>query len=164
MAAAVGHRGARSGPCSGQRTPFLTRFGRLILDPRMTHDPSDFALPDHDFPSGVWVGFYVMAGSNHRQEMHLSFRQGAMGGAGADDFGPFSIRGGYDAESKDVWWTKTYLGNHSVHYRGYREIKGIWGQWEIPSAATDGFHIWPRDPGDDRTGSPPVELDLPLTV
>ena len=119
---------------------------------------------DSDFPSGEWVGFYVDHGSNHRQEMHLSFADGRMQGAGADAVGPFVIRGTYDPESKDVRWVKTYSGQHSVYYKGYREVKGIWGMWEIPPGATDGFHIWPRAHGEAPSVRTAAERDAPVTV
>ena len=102
---------------------------------------------DPGFPSGEWVGYYRDRGTNHRQEMHLSFATGRLTGDGADDIGRFAIRGGYDIESREVWWTKTYPGSHHVFYKGYGEIKGIWGLWEIPPLQRDGFHIWPRREG-----------------
>lgn len=119
---------------------------------------------DSDFPSGEWLGFYKDHGSNHRQEMHLSFTAGSISGAGADAIGSFVVRGGYDKESKEVWWTKTYLGSHSVFYKGYREIKGIWGLWEIPPSATDGFHIWPRREGEQQSQRATAEREEPVLV
>ena len=128
-------------------------------------------VPDPDFPSGEWIGFYRDSGSNHRQEMSLVFTQGQMSGEGGDDIGSFAIRGHYDAESREVWWTKVYPGSHDVFYKGYREIKGIWGLWDI-HGHTDGFHIWPRRIGEHEglhlaeSAEQPVEVVVaqPLPV
>ncbi len=130
----------------------------------MTDDRPDPGFDDPEFPSGEWLGFYVESGSNHRQEMHLSFRDGGVRGAGADDVGRFVIRGGYDSDSKEVWWTKTYAGSHSVFYKGYRELQGIWGLWEIPPMATDGFRIWPRASGEGVAVHVHAECDEPVVV
>ena len=110
------------------------------------NDGPDTTPDEPDFPSGEWVGFYRAEGSNHRQEMNLVFSAGAMEGEGGDEVGCFAIHGRYDPESREVWWTKTYPGSHQVFYKGYREIKGIWGLWDI-KGYTDGFHIWPRREG-----------------
>jgi len=102
-------------------------------------------VSDDLFPSGPWTGFYnYQPGDRHRMDLHLSFANGRLSGDGNDDVGQFSIRGRYDAESKECWWTKTYLGSHDVRYRGFREGKGIWGTWEIAVFTRGGFHIWPR--------------------
>lgn len=110
------------------------------------NEEPESTAPDPDFPSGEWVGFYRAEGSNHRQEMSLVFSEGAMQGDGGDSVGCFAIHGRYDSETREVWWTKTYPGSHQVFYKGYREIKGIWGLWDI-RGYTDGFHIWPRRSG-----------------
>ena len=120
--------------------------------------------PDPDFPSGEWVGFYREDGSNHRQEMHLVFSEGRMSGDGGDDIGSFAIHGRYDAESHEVWWTKVYPGRHEVFYKGYREIKGIWGMWEIPPGSSDGFHIWPKAHGNGVDERATAEQDEPVQV
>ncbi|MEM7205640.1 MAG: hypothetical protein AAF628_35620 [Planctomycetota bacterium] len=119
---------------------------------------------DPNFPSGEWIGFYKESGSNHRQEMRLTFSSGSMSGAGADAIGPFFIRGRYCANSREVWWTKSYPGSHDVHYKGYREVKGIWGLWEIPPGARDGFHIWPRAHGEGPSARTAAEKTEPVTV
>ena len=124
-------------------------------------DP-DSPATDADFPSGEWIGYYRHDGTNYRQEMHLSFTAGRMSGAGEDSIGPFVIRGSYDPDSKEAWWTKTYLGAHSVLYKGYREIKGIWGMWEIPPLDRDGFHIWPRQHGEAEADSASADVEEPV--
>jgi hypothetical protein len=97
------------------------------------------------FPSGPWVGFYNYRPTDrHRMDLYLNFKSGAMTGDGNDDVGPFLIRGRYDADSHECYWTKTYLGAHDVFYRGFREGKGIWGTWAIGTDSHGGFHIWPR--------------------
>lgn len=77
-------------------------------------------------------------------ELELTFANGRMSGTGMDDIGPFTVRGRYDAASRECYWTKSYLGAHDVFYRGFREGKGIWGTWEITVFDHGGFHIWPR--------------------
>lgn len=122
----------------------------------------DPAAIDPDFPSGEWVGFYRESGTNHRQEMSLSFSGGHLTGDGGDGVGCFAIRGGYDSKTREVWWTKTYPGSHHVFYKGYREVKGIWGMWEIPPAQRDGFHIWPRREGEADAEHLAEEKELPV--
>src|SRR5512140_2135946 len=77
-------------------------------------------------------------------DLHLTFALGRMTGDGVDDIGRFAIKGHYDAQTLECYWTKTYLGAHNVFYRGFREGKGIWGTWEISLRARGGFHIWPK--------------------
>jgi hypothetical protein len=81
-------------------------------------------------------------------DLELEFADGTLSGAGNDDVGPFTIRGGYNAASLECYWTKTYPGSHDVYYRGFREGKGIWGAWEIDPLSHGGFHIWPRALGE----------------
>jgi hypothetical protein len=102
-------------------------------------------MSDVLFPSGPWTGFYnYQPGARHGMDLQLSFVNSRMSGAGTDDIGRFTIRGRYDAASRECWWTKTYPGSHDVAYRGFREGKGIWGTWEINLFTHGGFHIWPR--------------------
>lgn len=81
-------------------------------------------------------------------DLQLAFAKGRLTGAGNDDVGPFAVRGQYDIESRECWWTKTYPGSHDVFYRGFREGKGIWGTWEITPFDHGGFNIWPRQAGE----------------
>ena len=105
---------------------------------------------DHRFPSGPWCGFFLMSHfqGRHQMELKLTFRQGSMTGEGEDLIGPFLIRGRYQVEDGQCWWTKRYIGKHDVFYHGYNEGKGIWGLWEIPPNWKGGFHIWPEAMGD----------------
>ena len=92
------------------------------------------------FPSGPWVGFYnYRPGDRHRMDLDLTFANGQMTGDGNDDIGRFHINGRYDAPTRECHWTKTYVGAHDVFYRGFREGKGIWGTWKLPSTATAAF-------------------------
>jgi hypothetical protein len=81
-------------------------------------------------------------------DLHLDFSQGRIAGEGTDDIGPFSIKGKFDAATRECHWTKSYVGAHDVFYRGFREGKGIWGTWEITIQDHGGFHIWPRRAGE----------------
>src|SRR5688572_4115690 len=97
-----------------------------------------------DFLSGPWTGYYQQHGRNWAQDLDLSFRDGVMSGAGTDELGAFTVWGRYDVATREASWTKCYPDSHIVHYRGFREGKGIWGVWEIPAYQRSGFHIWPR--------------------
>lgn len=118
-----------------------------------------------DFPSGPWTGFWTQP-DRHRQDMHLTFRKGAMTGEGSDAVGRFTIRGRYEVATKKAWWTKTYVGMHEVLYQGYRERKGIWGTWEIPGPMRlhGGFHIWPRGKSDGSQEQAFVEAEAPAPL
>jgi hypothetical protein len=106
-------------------------------------------MSDELFPSGAWTGFYSYAPQDkHRMDLNLTFAGGNMSGDGNDDVGRFLLKGRYDTQSRECYWTKSYVGAHEVYYRGFREGKGIWGQWEINAFAHGGFHIWPRRPGE----------------
>ena len=117
---------------------------------------------DDDFTSGPWTGFYNYSnGRRERMDLSLTFKQGVVTGGGTDPVGPFTIRGGYDAESNDVYWTKTYVGRHDVFYKGCRDNRGIWGTWEIPSSLRGGFHIWPEGHGEGEVQHAEAEIDAP---
>jgi hypothetical protein len=77
-------------------------------------------------------------------ELKLNFRRGVMTGEGRDLIGPFLIRGRYQVDDGQCWWTKRYIGKHDVSYHGFNEGKGIWGLWDIPPSWRGGFHIWPE--------------------
>lgn len=96
------------------------------------------------FPSGTWIGFYNYSagGRKHRMDLVLTFSNGSISGDGRDDVGRFVITGRYDSGSGECYWTKHYIWQHDVYYRGFREVKGIWGLWEL-GVGSGGFHIWP---------------------
>ncbi|MCA9319682.1 MAG: hypothetical protein KDB53_03055 [Planctomycetes bacterium] len=119
---------------------------------------------DQEFPSGEWTGFYLQSKRKSRQDLRLTFKAGRVTGAGSDDCGRFAIDGHYDRRSKEVWWTKSYHGQHDVHYRGFREIKGIWGVWEIREESRGGFHIWPLSEGEELAMKESVAKDQPITA
>jgi hypothetical protein len=77
--------------------------------------------------------------------MELTFEGGIVRGAGWDNLGEFVIKGSYYLESREVRWTKCYVGKHRVYHRGFREGKGIWGTWRVPGQKRAGFHVWPLD-------------------
>jgi hypothetical protein len=104
------------------------------------------------FPSGPWTGFYTYRGgrAKWRQELALTFANGRIIGEGHDSVGPFVIAGRYDSRACECYWTKTYVGAHDVYYRGFREGKGIWGNWEIGQDSRGGFRIWPLAFGEEE--------------
>jgi len=75
-------------------------------------------------------------------DLVLEFRAGKMSGEGADGIGLFIISGNYSEETGECAWVKQYVGRHFVDYKGYREGKGIWGNWVV-GAGKGGFQIWP---------------------
>jgi hypothetical protein len=100
------------------------------------------------FPSGPWVGFYNYQNSTRRflMDLNLRFQKGQMDGEGADGLDFFRISGVYDPAKMECSWVKIYPTRPPVNYHGYREGKGIWGQWTLPQAK-GGFHIWPLSEG-----------------
>ena len=124
------------------------------------------AKDDNLFPSGPWTGFYNYSGpeDRHRMDLRLRFASGRLSGDGTDDIGPFLVQGGYDTAKREAWWTKTYLGAHSVSYHGFRDGVGIWGTWEIPPLARGGFHIWPRAHGNGESDRLATALEQPVEL
>ncbi len=124
---------------------------------------------DPRFPSGPWKGFFLdrrMPGRN-RMELILTFREGLIRGEGRDRVGPFIMRGRYELRTGECHIHKTYIGRHTVFYKGYNEGKGIWGVWTLEEylagqkyTCTGGFHIWPAADG-DREGDA-LEAEAPI--
>ena len=114
------------------------------------------------FPDGPWRGFYVYGGKDRRHAMalRLTFQDGTVSGVGDDDVGAFVIKGRYDVLTLEVHWTKTYVGRHSVYYRGFGEPARIWGTWELPGL-TGGFKIWPGDGDGSSRESAETEVGEP---
>jgi len=123
---------------------------------------------DSRFPSGPWKGFFLqpVLPGRHWMELSLTFRRGELRGEGRDWVGAFHIKGRYETESGKCWWSKQYVGKHSIHYQGYNEGKGIWGTWEWPNARPwrGGFHIWPVAMGDPTQQRLAEALDEPLSM
>jgi len=121
---------------------------------------------EDDFPCGAWVGFYVYraGAARHRQELKLEFKDGKLRGDGFDDVGAFLIHGSYSSETREVRWAKNYPGSHNVHYRGFREGKGIWGTWQTGRSARGGFKIWPKALGEGDGEVDHSEKNLPAEL
>jgi len=94
-------------------------------------------------------------------DLDLTFAAGKLSGSGSDDVGRFKVRGDYSSQTLECSWTKTYLGAHSVFYRGFREGKGIWGAWDIGQMNHGGFQIWPKRAGEGEDESVAAEKELP---
>lgn len=121
--------------------------------------------PDGRFPSGPWTGFFLqprMPGK-HWMELSITFLDGIMNGEGRDRVGLFRVKGRYQVEDGRCWWTKTYLGKHSLAYQGYNEGKGIWGTWEENPGNKGGFRIWPEAMGDPTLMTMAEEVDEPIS-
>jgi hypothetical protein len=126
---------------------------------------------DPRFPSGKWVGFYLMPhtkATRHQTELVLNFRNNRMWGEGRDKVGKFIIEGKYNLVDGRCHWLKTYIAQHSVDYDGYNEGKGIWGIWEIPNSLgiqwRGGFHIWPIGISDPSQPALREQADTPVEV
>lgn len=124
---------------------------------------------DPRFPSGKWVGFYLMphtGSTRHQTELVLNFRNGRMWGEGRDKVGKFITEGKYDLTDGKCRWLKTYIAQHAVNYDGYNEGKGIWGIWEIPNSLgiqwKGGFHIWPDGISDPSRPVLHEHADVPV--
>ena len=103
--------------------------------------------PDRDQPpSGNWVGFFLESYRPERgwMRMHLQSVSGVIQGEGVDYVGPWSSQGTFDVETGTCRWTKQYVGQHQVSYRGKFGPQGIRGTWDIQSQLTGDFHIWPE--------------------
>lgn len=123
-------------------------------------------MSDRQFPSGQWVGFYTYTGSARRylMDLILEFKNGIMTGEGADGIGFFVISGNYSTSSGECTWTKQYVGRHAVTYKGFREGKGIWGNWSL-KVRTGGFQIWPLSEGPPpKAAQESSELEKPVPV
>lgn len=120
-------------------------------------------MAEMDFPSGPWTGFYKYAESarKHRMDLVLTFANHIVSGDGRDDVGVFFVSGRFDDTKGECYWTKTYVGAHDVYYRGFREGKGIWGLWELPSDS-GGFHIWPLGQEEGEQEQETQEKPAPL--
>src|SRR5215469_11408285 len=105
-------------------------------------------MSEHEFPSGRWVGYYTYGRGTqkHSMDLMLEFKNGMMTGEGADGIGLFVISGNYSGKNGECVWVKQYVGRHAVDYKGYREGKGIWGNWTL-YGGRGGFHIWPLSEG-----------------
>src|ERR1039458_5383438 len=108
-------------------------------------------MNDESLPNGPWTGFYTSSpqGKRHPMNMNLHFSIDLVDGDGTDEIGRFQIHGEHN--SKEVSWTKFYIGRHTVRYRGFRDglKKALWGDWKISPKITGGFHIWPVGSSDD---------------
>jgi hypothetical protein len=113
-------------------------------------------------PSGPWVGYYLYghAGPKHQMHLSLTFNGGSINGDGTDDIGPFLIRGAFDGSIREASWTKSYVGMHTVEYRGLYDGRSICGDWSL-IVSSGGFWIWPSTLREMVTESIEEELDQP---
>ena len=128
--------------------------------------PIEAQETDPRFPSGPWTGYFLQkeVPGRHQMELKLSFAAGTLQGEGRDWVGPFHVRGRYNVDDGQCYWTKRYVGKHDVTYKGYAEAKGIWGMWELVSqgiASKGGFHIWPEGLPDPTTDRLAAEAEIP---
>ena len=121
---------------------------------------------DPRFPSGEWTGFFLqpVLPGHHWMELHLTFQLGILKGEGRDWVGKFFIKGHYQVDDGKCWWHKTYVGKHSIWYKGFNEGKGIWGVWEFEKSWKGGFHIWPVAMGDPTKLKLSEAIEVPAEV
>ena len=135
------------------------------MKPEDVSHPPEAVESDERFPSGPWTGFFLQPPLVGRQwmELALTFRAGVITGEGRDRVGEFLIRGRYEVESGQCWWSKRYLGRHDVSYMGYNEGRGIWGTWELQNPPRKGgFHIWPEAMGDPTKQKLTASEEIPI--
>jgi len=133
---------------------FFTESLRLSVAPQLlngllqSQDVKMVCMSAHQFPSGQWVGFYTYAGRTRKylMDLVLEFKNGVMTGEGADGIGCFVISGNFSELNGECGWIKQYVGRHAVDYKGFREGRGIWGNWSV-GGGRGGFHIWPLSEG-----------------
>ena len=114
-------------------------------------------------PSGPWSGYYIYSHSEQRHHMrlHLTFSMdGSLSGNGTDDVGPFLIRGVFIQPTQEASWTKSYIGRHSVEYRGLYDGRSICGDWTLVMSR-GGFWIWPSGLSEGIAETVNEELSVP---
>ena len=130
---------------AGCRSPIVRGASAAATAPAFDRRPPShyrFLVSDDLFPSGPWIGFYnYRPQDKHRMDLQLTFADGKLTGEGNDDVGRFVVKGQYDRAARECWWTKTYPGSQDVFYRGFREGKGIWRNWEIGVIDHCGFRF-----------------------
>lgn len=138
------------------------------MSTRNPPDPPPDLEQDSRFPSGPWKGYFLqpVLPGKHWMELSLTFRKGVLQGDGRDWVGRFLFRGRYDVETGKCWWTKQYVGRHSIAYQGYNEGRGIWGTWEWPKSPPwrGGFHIWPVGMGQADSSTLTEAAEPPATI
>ncbi len=119
------------------------------------------------YPSGEWEGFftYAFGPGAERHPMHfiLRFKNNAVTGSGGDEVGPFHWRGLYDKEQLRCQMTKYYT-SHTVFYDGQVDENGIWGTWNIRGYFSGGFHIWPKNSGENNAEAETVQETVQETI
>jgi len=114
-------------------------------------------------PSGPWSGYYLYINSEQRHHMrlHLTFTvEGSLSGNGTDDVGPFLIKGVFIQPKQEASWTKSYIGRHSVEYRGLYDGRSICGDWALVMSR-GGFWIWPSGLSEGIAETVNEELSVP---
>jgi hypothetical protein len=117
-------------------------------------------------PSGPWSGYYLYPHSDvkHRMRMTLTFTSdGKMQGDGIDDVAPFDIDGVFVPATNQAKWTKSYVGMHSVEYRGLYDGRTICGEWML-GGHSGGFWIWPNALSQGETETADIELEQPAEL
>ncbi len=100
--------------------------------------------------SGQWRGYYTYdySSSKHWMDLNLDLSKGRITGDGIDDIARFVVTGRYDLDKKECYLTKQYIGRHSVFYKGFIDLRRIWGLWSIEDWQGGGFVIWPKGYGE----------------
>jgi hypothetical protein len=109
--------------------------------------------------SGPWSGYYLYAhdGAKHRMKLGLTFASsGTIEGEGIDDIAPVTISGFLDTSTNQAYWTKSYIGMHSVEYYGLYDGRSISGNWTL-RRFSGGFRIWPSALEDEETVHEEIE-------
>jgi hypothetical protein len=105
---------------------------------------------DLDHLSGPWKGYYTYhySTAKHKMDLTLNFKGGRITGDGIDDIARFVLTGRYNVDKNECYWTKKYIGLHSVFYKGFIDGRRIWGLWWIDQWQGGGFLIVPKGLGE----------------
>ena len=97
-------------------------------------EPTPTNETDSRFPSGPWKGFFLQKPlpGQHWMQLELTFREGLLRGTGGDWVGQFVLRGRYELDSGKCWFSKQYVGAHTVSYEGLQRGQRHLGSLDDP--------------------------------
>lgn len=88
-----------------------------------------------------WSGFFKQFGNRNDMDFNRMYiGDSGVFGDGADNVGYFNIRG-YKSGNQ-VTFAKTYVGAHTVYYRGTAMGRQVMGRWEIPGNCNGSFRLF----------------------
>jgi hypothetical protein len=88
---------------------------------------------------------------------------GAIDGDGVDDIALFVITGRFDVATSTAYWTKAYVGMHTVEYSGLYCRRAICGDWTL-MGHSGGFWIWPESETEWEHAAGEMEIEEPVVT